>query len=161
MWIIHTNDGSELTYPWGSSMYTSSSSNPFRKACIVDVNLLNGPMMSDGNIENNPYSNGFDNRWKGFLKIKPLSLMKSFCNKPSLLLVYIPIRIFLHPKTHLYPIAWLWGGRGTRYQVLLLMRTSYYVCITDFHCKSCKAYLTFLGSELKKQPRIKYWLNES
>ncbi|MCH80715.1 hypothetical protein A2U01_0001488 [Trifolium medium] len=40
----------------------------------------------------------FTNRREGFMKVKPMMLMKPFCHKPRLILVYSPICILLHSK---------------------------------------------------------------
>ena len=75
----------------------------------------------------------------------------NFCLKPlatnlAFYLFILPSEFSLTLNTHLHPIAFLWGGRGTRVQVLFLLRAWNSSVIAENHLESWSACFTDLGS---------------
>lgn len=65
-------------------------------ARIIYINLLDWPLVGEGQSEEHPYSGGFDHQWEGFTVVFGWLLMVSFGNKASFILIDGPIWIFFY-----------------------------------------------------------------
>lgn len=72
------------------------------KKCIVDIHLINLPLLSRNKTKNGTDSVHFDNRRKCLIKVFTFDLMVPLYNKLRFLSFYCAIRFILnliHPKT--------------------------------------------------------------
>ena len=78
---------------------------------ILNIQLLNFPLLSDCNVENCAYGSSPYNRAESLYKISPFLLLISSCNKPGLELIHSSIGIVLHlvnPSTTQRLLIFMW-----------------------------------------------------
>lgn len=81
------------------------------------------------------------------MKVKTMKLMETpLITNLALYLFTVPSTFSLIRNTHLHPIAFLFGGRGTRDRVLFFWRAVYSACIVASQLGSFRACFVVLGS---------------
>lgn len=67
--------------------------------------------------------------------------MKTFCHQPCLVFRIVPSGFSLILQIHLHPMAFLFGGKGTRDHVLFLIRANNSSLIAAVQCSVFKSWM--------------------
>lgn len=106
---------------------------------IADIQPFDCSFVGESQGENDSNCDQFDDRGKGFMKVKTMKLMETLDHQPSFVLIHCSINIFSHTK---YPLAsnsfsvWREGNKGPSF---ILLEGSVF-CL---HC--CKPIGIFQG----------------